>query len=495
MSKAGGQAEGLLDAARDAEKAGDAGEALTLAWTALDRAPDEVPAIALLVRLIRQHPGLVPAARRADLARLLVDLRVDPLALAQAGWRLLVDAGDLDAGPAALANRAGEDALMLGLLREAQVVMAEAERAMTGLRRWLLLSGRWPDFPRLLEALAAQARHNQGAWLRDAAEQALVDNGADPSIAAAYSPAGPGAPGESGFADAVTAAVADQYRRWPYPIWSRVTVRSSSTLPEEVEKRDGGRPSGLPRAAEILIAGCGTGREAALTAARYPDARITAIDLSEAALAFAAERCAAAGLANITFHRLDLHEIGTLGRSWDFIASSGVLHHLPDPEAGWAALARVLRPGGVMKIMLYSKVARLRVRAAQAQLADLQAGPVDDALLREARRRLLDAPWNPVAASTDFYSLAGVHDLLFHRHEDVFDVPRIVRAIDALGLELLAFDLPRPALRARYLAEHPHDPQFRDTAAWSRLEMADPRIFAGMYDFWCRKPAGFDANT
>jgi SAM-dependent methyltransferase len=259
-------------------------------------------------------------------------------------------------------------------------------------------------------------------------------------------------------------------------------------VPALVESLDRGRPSGLPVEADLLIAGCGTGREAALWSLRFPDARITAIDLSTASLAYARERCRALGLDRIDFRRLDLRSVAELGRTFDFIACSGVLHHLPDPEAGWAALAAVLKPGGAMRVMVYSKVARLKIRAAQRHLADLQDRPVDSDLLREARRRLIERAPDLLAPWIDFYTLAGVHDLLLHRHEDPFDVPRIVRALDRLGLELLAFDLPTPFHRARYRREHPDDPAFRDVAAWAALEKREPFLFQGMYNFHCRKP-------
>jgi SAM-dependent methyltransferase len=165
-----------------------------------------------------------------------------------------------------------------------------------------------------------------------------------------------------------------------------------------------------------------------------------------------------------------------------------VLHHLPDPEAGWAALVRVLRPGGVTRVMVYSKLARLAVRAARAELADLLALPVDDDLLRTARARLRAGPPSWITRSSDFFHLGGLHDLLFHAHEDPFDVPRIRRAIEALELDFLGFQLPTPADRQRYMAANPDDPLFRDFAAWAALEKRDPTLFTGMYCFWCRKP-------
>ncbi len=94
-----------------------------------------------------------------------------------------------------------------------------------------------------------------------------------------------------------------------------------------------------------------------------------------------------------------------------------------------AALVDVLKPGGFLRVMVYSKLARMNVRAARALLGELVDQPVDDDLLRAVRARLIAAPRNPVARSPDFYTLGGVHDLLLHRHEDPFDVPRIRRAI------------------------------------------------------------------
>jgi SAM-dependent methyltransferase len=186
--------------------------------------------------------------------------------------------------------------------------------------------------------------------------------------------------------------------------------------------------------------------------------------------------------------QLDLHDVAALRRRFDFISCVGVLHHLPDPEKGWAALVDVLKPGGVMQVMLYSAAARLRMQALRAAFCDLLQHPISDDLLREARRRAVARNAKGMVGSSDFFTLAGVHDLLLHRHEDPFDVRRIGRAIDALDLELLAFRLPNRHRRARYRADHPHDPLFRDRAAWEALEKAEPTLFSGMHEFWCRKP-------
>jgi SAM-dependent methyltransferase len=469
------------------DEEGRPAEALALGWQALEQSPGDEDSKQLVVGLLQRQPSLATAERGEDIARLVGDPAVDPILMAPAGWQSLLAGGALLADPEALAPSLERSGLALRLLAETHVTILAAELALTRLRRWLLLSERWRDFPGLVTALVAQAGHNGGAWPFDDEEKARLDRDPDLPIAAAFRPRRPAVRGATAFADAVTREVADQYRSWPYPTWSRVPAIRPTTLQAAIEKLDGGRPSNLPVAAEVLVAGCGTGREAALTALRFPEAKVTAIDISETSLAYAEVRCRALGLDRIDFRLLDLHRVDELGKEFDFITSSGVLHHLPDPEAGWAKLAAVLKPGGAMHVMVYSKIGRLKVRAAQSLVADLRGGPVDDELLRSVRRRLIDKAPSLMLASGDFFTLAGIHDLLLHPREDAFDVPRIVRALDSLELELLAFDLPTPAARARYRRDHPDDPDFRDVLAWAALEKAQPFLFSGMYKFWCRK--------
>jgi hypothetical protein len=125
--------------------------------------------------------------------------------------------------------------------------------------------------------------------------------------------------------------------------------------------------------------------------------------------------------------------------------------------------------------------------SARVTLADLLGCPVDGGLLRAVRARLVDRAPGLLGFAQDLYHLAGVHDLVVHRHEDSFDVARIMRALDRLGLKLLAFSLPTEALRLRYRRQHPDDPRFRDTAAWARIEKSSPLMFTGMYGLWCRR--------
>jgi len=101
-------------------------------------------------------------------------------------------------------------------------------------------------------------------------------------------------------------------------------------LSDEIRFLDPTGPQ-LPVHAKILIAGCGTGSEAAQVASKYPDAAVTAIDISQTSLNYARERWTALKLRDVRFVRLDLHKVSELNERFDAIFSSGVLHHLAKP--------------------------------------------------------------------------------------------------------------------------------------------------------------------
>jgi SAM-dependent methyltransferase len=474
--------------------------ALAAAWAAYEEQPEDCDGRALLARLLLQYPDRIGLERKSALLDFLQHPRIDPDQISPAGWRLVRRADDGftqardDGDLAALAARLADDDLVLALLRESPVGDRAVERTLTRLRRWLLLSSGWREHPRLVEALGAQAMLNGGAWPFDDMERARLEMSGPRPIAAAYLPRPdrPAKPKSDIDAHAVTRAVRTQYEGWPFPAWRRITVPGAMRLSDEIRRLDPDGPDSILDEAGILVAGCGTGREAATLALTYPQARVTAIDISEASLAYARRQCALVGAPNIRFIRLDLHDCAQIGERFDAVFCSGVLHHLPDPEAGWGALAAVLRPGGVMKIMLYSRIARFMVTAARSLIQDLANEPMTDDLLRRVRRRILERPdhaaTKPLMDTNDFSTLVGTYDLLLHPHEDPFDVPRIARALDRFGLRLIAFLLPSADAAARYDAQHPHDPRHRDMAAWARFEKSELPRYAGLYTFMCRKP-------
>lgn len=99
-----------------------------------------------------------------------------------------------------------------------------------------------------------------------------------------------------------------------------------------------------------LDAGCGFGRSL-YYAASY-GAEVIGMDLSEAVEA-AMENTR--HLPNVHVIQGDIFRPPLRERSLDFVYSVGVLHHLPDPQRGFLALAGLLAPGAPIFIWVYSR--------------------------------------------------------------------------------------------------------------------------------------------
>jgi 2-polyprenyl-3-methyl-5-hydroxy-6-metoxy-1,4-benzoquinol methylase len=197
-------------------------------------------------------------------------------------------------------------------------------------------------------------------------------------------------------------------------------------------------PTEKPRAnREILVAGCGTS-QAAVHALREPDARITAIDISETSLRHTRELQRKYGLRNLDLHRLAIEETEGLGRSFDQIVCTGVLHHLADPDTGLRALRDVLAPTGAMQLMVYATYGRtgiymmqeycrlLGVKAIEQELRNL--GAVIGALSA-------DHPIAGVARRTkDFTYPDALADALFHPQDRAYTVPQLYAWLERCGL-------------------------------------------------------------
>lgn len=290
-------------------------------------------------------------------------------------------------------------------------------------------------------------------------------------------------------ADDVSRKVQAQYEENPYPRWSRV-VADSRTLPVDhyMHMRFPGapyRPLG-DRAPDILIAGCGTGMHAIMRAQQFLGARVTAIDLSLSSLGYAIRKTREIGLANVSYAQADILALGG-DRTFDLIDSTGVLHHLRDPLAGWRRLAGLLRPGGLMHVGLYSRIARRDINAARERLArqGRSYSPAEVRRLRaEARAAAPDDPLHGVMSFSDFFSMSECRDLLFHVQEHQFTIPQIAAFLAEAGFTFIGFETPE---HGAYRRRFPANPAAVDLANWATFENENPSAFAQMYQFWIQK--------
>ena len=291
-----------------------------------------------------------------------------------------------------------------------------------------------------------------------------------------------------------TDPVWQQYEENPYPRW----ISLPFTVPRPASDvfgqlfphllRDGTQ---FPSSFKILVTGCGTGRHALMTAMRFIGGSVTAIDFSRASLAFAARKAQALGIRNIEFAQADLLQVDNILGQFDIIEAVGILHHLPDPMEGWRRLCDHLRPGGFMKIGLYSDLGRQSVRAAQELAAQWGLGATADDI-RVFRQRIMELD-DTVAAHqltrfSDFYTLSGCRDLAFHAREQWFTLPQIENDLRELGLTFVGFELEEQAYLRDYKARFPLDPDATSLEYWHQYELQHPEAFASLYQFWVQRP-------
>jgi SAM-dependent methyltransferase len=124
---------------------------------------------------------------------------------------------------------------------------------------------------------------------------------------------------------------------------------------------------------DVLVAGCGTW-QAAKFALCHPAARVVAIDLSPTSLQHTERLKQKYDLTNLETRQLAIESAGDLGKRFDLIVCTGVLHHLVDPDAGLRALRSVLSSEGAMYLMLYGPYGRTGVSMLQEYCRRLGIG-------------------------------------------------------------------------------------------------------------------------
>lgn len=203
---------------------------------------------------------------------------------------------------------------------------------------------------------------------------------------------------------------------------------------------------------DILVAGCGT-NQAAVIAYTNPGANVVGVDISEHSLDHHRYLARTYGLANLELHQLPIEDITELGRDFDLIISTGVLHHLADPVAGLRALAQCLRPEAVLALMVYASYGRLGVEIMQSIFTDLRLGrDVQSlALIRDAMGQV--NPQHPLVGylqvAPDLASDAGLVDTFVNARERSYTIDECQEFVHAAGLVFQDLFLKAPYYASR----------------------------------------------
>lgn len=133
--------------------------------------------------------------------------------------------------------------------------------------------------------------------------------------------------------------------------WSHVQLDShnGTRISEQRFRRYVGAPASV-EGKRVLDAGCGAG---AFIDVVSPQAKeLVAFDLSSAVTAAHANF---GDRPNVHIAQGDIYSAPVADESFDLVYCLGVIQHTPDPERAFAALAKLVKPGGTLAVWIYER--------------------------------------------------------------------------------------------------------------------------------------------
>lgn len=163
----------------------------------------------------------------------------------------------------------------------------------------------------------------------------------------------------------------------------------------------------LPAGSVGFDLGCGTGRWARLVAPRVGFLHL--IDPSEA---IEVARRNLDGVENCAFHRASVDNIPLDDGSCDFAYSLGVLHHVPDTQAGISGCVAKLKPGAPFLLYLYyrfdNKPAWFRMLWATSNAGRIVVSRLPHFVRYMVSQVLAASVYFPLARTAKFFESRGV---------------------------------------------------------------------------------------
>ena len=186
-------------------------------------------------------------------------------------------------------------------------------------------------------------------------------------------------------------------------------------------------------------------------------------------------------LENLELHRLAVECVSELGRSFDLVVCTGVLHHLPDPDSDFGPFATyaaerrdapdglcALRPARNYMIQEYCRLLEIEPSAADLQGlgAALNSLPPDHPISGLLRR------------SKDFLRPNAMADALLNPQDRAYTVPEVYAWLDRCGMSFGRWIAQAPYLaQCGVLSASPHGSRLAALAA--RQQHAAVELFRG----------------
>ena len=211
---------------------------------------------------------------------------------------------------------------------------------------------------------------------------------------------------------------------------------------------------------DVLVAGCGTW-QAAKYALCHPDARVMAIDISPTSLDHTERLKQKYDLNNLEIRQLPIENAQDLDHQFDMIISTGVLHHLVDPDAGLRALRPLVKPDGAMYLMLYARYARAGVKMLQEYCRRLGIGTSPQEIKDLTATLAVLPQHHPLVlmmrGSRDALNAENLVDSVLNPRDRVYSVPELYEFIERSDLVLTRWYWQAPySPRCGQIVQTPH---------------------------------------
>lgn len=154
----------------------------------------------------------------------------------------------------------------------------------------------------------------------------------------------------------VTTKVRDFYDVSPFPNYRDDDDRGTLIARGRANAFTRALDEKIPVNARIVELGCGTGQMPLYMG--IPGRQVIGVDLSIGALKVAERFRKKCEISSVRLVRGNLFRPPIKPGSADIAVSTGVLHHTGNPRGGFASLARLARPGGLVVVGLYNTYGR-----------------------------------------------------------------------------------------------------------------------------------------
>jgi SAM-dependent methyltransferase len=234
------------------------------------------------------------------------------------------------------------------------------------------------------------------------------------------------------------------YTRFPYP-WPPTIIRriadehfESDMLSQSLGEWN---TSALPDRPRIWVAGCGT-NQAALTALKFPAAHVVGSDVSAGSLAAEARLAEALGVENLELRNESINDV-SYDSQFDYVISTGVIHHNADPGAPLAKISCAMRPDAVLELMVYNRYHCIEAAAVQSAIKILASANAEsgfDAEL-ELATMLLSKNDDLKSRITQYFDIdpseAALADAVIQPVTHTFTVLELEQLAASCGLDLI----------------------------------------------------------